>query len=173
MPVVFSCFSRQAVQIKEHTFSESAVLATWAAFIRDAAANPDTFHGAKVYTAKSGGGMVACLAENQSRGHFSVELDFQKVEDGQLVFSRGAGNTKDWIPPGQAQILQAVLPQGPGGGWRSSQRYEMRFVRPGHAAHNPELGFGCSALHQPFALFASQAAHGAAGKGGLHKWLPW
>ena len=27
-------------------------------------------------------------------------------------------------------LLQVVLPQGWGGGWRSNQRYEMRFVRP-------------------------------------------
>ncbi|CAE7600585.1 unnamed protein product [Symbiodinium pilosum] len=106
MPVVFSCFSRKAVQIQEHTFSESAVMASWSAFIKSTDQSPDTFHGAKVYTAKSGGGLVAALAENHSRGYFQAELTFNALEDGKLLFSRGANITKDWVAPGQAQILQ-------------------------------------------------------------------
>ncbi|CAE7642131.1 sol [Symbiodinium sp. CCMP2592] len=173
MPVVFSCFSRKAVQIKEHTFSESAVLASWGAFIKSSDPSPDNFHGAKVYTAKSGGGMVACMAENHSRGHFAAELTFNSIEDGKLLFSRRSGITKDWVAPGQAQILQVVLPQGWGGGWRSNQRYEMRFVRSGQALNTPDLGFGCAKLHKPFSLYAGQAKAGGQAREVLNKWLPW
>lgn len=169
MPVVFSCFSRKAVQIQEHTFSESAVLASWGAFIKSSDQSPDNFHGAKVYTAKSGGGM----AENHSRGHFAAELTFNSIEDGKLLFSRRSGITKDWVAPGQAQILQVVLPQGSGGGWRSNQRYEMRFVRSSQALNTPDLGFGCAMLHKPFSLYAGQAKAGGQARDVLNKWLPW
>eukprot|EP00913_Durusdinium_trenchii_P026215 g24594.t1 len=70
--IVFSCFSRKTVQIQEHSFSDSAVVAGWAAFIKSSAKEPDNFHGARVYIAKSHGGMVACMAENHGRGFFQA-----------------------------------------------------------------------------------------------------
>lgn len=168
VPAVFSCFSRKTVQIQEHSFSDAAVLASWAAFIRSNSKDPDDFHGAKVYMAKSHGGMVVCMAENRGRGFFQVKLDFQQFEACRLHFSRGSGHTKDWLAPGQAQILQVVIPGGGSGGWRSGQHYEMRFMKPHHALHSPDLAVpNCSELHQPFALEPTRASHQGA------KWLPW
>jgi len=167
VPAVFSCFSRKTVQIQEHSFSDSAVLAAWAAFIRSNSKAPDDFHGAKVYMAKSHGGMVVCMAENRGRGFFQVKLDFQQFEACRLHFSRGSGHTKDWLAPGQAQILQVVIPAGGSGGWRSSQHYEMRFMKQHHALHSPDLAVcKCSELHQSFALEQTRTSQGA-------KWLPW
>jgi len=170
VPAVFSCFSRKTVQIQEHVFSHDAVLAAWTAFIRSNSREADNFHGAKVYIAKSHGGMVACMAENHGRGFFQVELDFQQFEECKLNFSRGTGRTKDWLAPGQAQILQVMVPAGGSGGWRSSQRYEMRFMKPQQAVHSPDLAFACS-LHRPFDL-ESRVPTSQKDKG-IVKWLPW
>ncbi|CAK9011466.1 unnamed protein product [Durusdinium trenchii] len=167
IPAVFSCFSRKTVQIQEHSFSDSAVVAGWAAFIKSSAKEPDNFHGARVYIAKSHGGMVACMAENHGRGFFQVELAFQQLEN-QLSFSRGTGNTTDWLAPGEAQILQVVIPAG-SGGWRSSQRYQMQFTRPHQALHSPDLAFACSELHRPFEMARVQKPQ--KGKG-VAKWFP-
>ncbi|CAJ1331023.1 unnamed protein product [Effrenium voratum] len=107
VPAVLSCFSRKAVQIREHSFSNMGVVTSWATFVRFSAHRPDNFHGAMVYTTKSNGGMVVSMAENHGKGHFQVDLDFQQ-QGCELAFSRPPGLLD---PPG----LSAPSPRTPNG----------------------------------------------------------
>lgn len=162
LPAVCSIFSSQPVTCKPKLFSKNSVHASWVAFARFRGSVSDQFHGARIFTAKtSGGGMVVSFAENRGRGYFRADLKIEHLEGDPLTFSRGAAATSDWLAPGQAQLLQVLVPTYISGStWRSIQSFKMQSLKPAEPSHIPDLGSDLTGLHRPFHLrLRGQAAY--------------